>query len=300
METLEQLRRRMEAFDDLAGIVHTMKSLAAVSVRQYERAAHSLAGYYRTVELGLHVALRDLPLDSPKQEPKALGAVVFGSDHGLCGRFNEDLADYVRERLEEAADAGEVPRLIAVGARVRSLLENAGLPIEQEMAVPGSAESITHTVRRILPTVDAWQNEAGGQRLYLFHNHPLSGSRYHPTGVQVLPVHSHRLHRLGEERWPSRSLPTYTMDRDLLLAALLRQYFFVSIFRASAESLAAENASRLAAMQAAEKNLAERREDLLGEFRRRRQDAITAELLDIVSGYEASQWQDRDGGLPPL
>ena len=222
--------------------------------------------------------------------------MVFGSDHGLCGRFNEDMADYVRERLAEAAGAGEAPRLMAVGARVASLLENAHLAVEEDMAVPGSAGHITSTVRRILLKVDAWENEAAAQRLYLFHNRPLSGSRYHPTGVQILPVNAHRFHRLEEQRWPSRSLPSYTMERDQLLAALLRQYFFVSIFRAAAESLAAENASRLAAMQAAEKNIADRHEDLLGEFRRQRQDAITAELLDIVSGYEASQPQDMESG----
>jgi F-type H+-transporting ATPase subunit gamma len=76
------------------------------------------------------------------------------------------------------------------------------------------------------------------------------------------------------------------MDRQRLLAAL-RQYLFVSISRACAESLAAENASRLAAMQAAERSMEERHEELLAEFRRRRQDAITAELQDVVSGYEA-------------
>jgi F-type H+-transporting ATPase subunit gamma len=296
VESLEQLRRRIEAFDDLAGIVRTMKSLAAVGVRQYERAVQSLAVYYRTVELGLHVVLRDVPPQSPGHEPRELAAVVFGSDHGLCGRFNEDMADYVRERLEEAAGAGETPRLLAVGARVASRLESAGLPVEEEMPVPGSAERITDTVRRILLKVDAWRSQGGSQRLYLFHNRPLSGSRYHPTGVQVLPVDVHRFHRLEEERWPSRSLPMYTMERDRLLAALLRQYFFVSIFRASAESLAAENASRLAAMQAAEKNLADRHEELVGALRRQRQDAITAELLDIVSGYEVSQ---ADSGLEP-
>jgi len=289
VESLEQLRRRIEAFDDLAGIVRTMKSLAAVGVRQYERAAQSLAVYYRTVELGLYVVLRDLPPQPSRHEPHELAAVVFGSDHGLCGRFNEDMANYARERLEEAAGAGERPRLLAVGARVARWLESAGLSVEEELPVPGSAERITDTVRRILLKVDAWRSEGGSQRLYLFHNRPLSGSRYHATGVQVLPVDVHRFHRLEEERWPSRSLPTYTMERDRLLAALLRQYFFVSIFRASAESLAAENASRLAAMQAAEKNLTDRHEELLGALRRQRQDAITAELLDIVSGYEASQ-----------
>lgn len=288
METLEHLRRRLDAFDDLGGIVRTMKALAAVSIRQYEQAVHALSGYYRTVELALHVVLRDMPPPPPPRRPPArVAAVVFGSDHGLCGRFNEDMVDYARERLEEAAGDGEAPRLIAVGARVAALLDHAGLVVEADMFVPGSAARITSTVRQILLKVEEWQREAEGQRVYLFHNRPLQGSRYHPTGVQLLPVDLRRFHRLEEQRWPSRTVPTYTMEAGALFASLLRQYFFVSVFRACAESLAAENASRLAAMQAAEKSLAERQEELLGEFRRQRQDAITAELLDVVSGYEA-------------
>lgn len=289
MDTLEQLRRRLDTFDDLGGIIRTMKALAAVSIRQYEQAVRSVAEYYRTVEFGLHAVLRDIAPLAPGQrrEPEPVGAVVFGSDHGLCGRFNEDMAEYARERLAEATGNGSQPRLVAVGARVAALLEGAGLPIETDMFVPGSAARITATVRQILLKIDEWSAEKGGRRVYLFHNRPISGSRYHPTGVQLLPVDLRHFYRLEEEPWPSRSLPTYTMERDRLLVRLLRQYFFVSVFRACAGSLAAENASRLAAMQAAEKSLEDRHEGLLGEFRRQRQDAITAELLDVVTGYEA-------------
>ncbi len=289
METLEQLRRRLDTFEELGAIVRTMKALAAVSIRQYEQAVRSLADYYRTIELGLHVVLRDMPAPPPvpRRAPGGLAAVVFGSDHGLCGRFNEEMADYARERLREASANAETPRLLAVGVRAAILLEQAGYAIEEDMFVPGSAPRITATVRQILLKIDEWRAQRGIERVYLFHNRPLSGSRYYPTGVQLLPVNLHRFHRLEEERWPSRTLPTYTMDRRRLLSALLRQYFFVSLFRACAESLAAENASRLAAMRAAEKSLAERHEELLGTFRRQRQDAITAELLDVVTGYEA-------------
>lgn len=290
METLEQLRRRLDTFDDLGAILRTMKALAAVSIRQYEQAVLSLSDYYRTVELGLHVVLRDMPPPPPLAGPGAdeqIAAVIFGSDHGLCGRFNEDMADYARERLAEAVGNGMPPRLLAVGARVATLLENAGFSVEEDMFVPGSAARITATVRQILFKIDEWQTEADVQRVYLFYNRPISGSHYHATGVQLLPVNLDQLRRREEMPWPSRSLPTYTLERGRLFSALLRQYFFVSIFRACAGSLATENASRLAAMQAAEKSLQDRHEELLSEFRRQRQDAITAELLDVVSGYEA-------------
>jgi F-type H+-transporting ATPase subunit gamma len=78
------------------------------------------------------------------------------------------------------------------------------------------------------------------------------------------------------------------MQRETLLGRLVQQYLFVLVFRACAESQASEHASRLAAMQAAQRNLDERLDDVNMTYRRARQDAITAELLDVVAGFEAS------------
>jgi len=71
------------------------------------------------------------------------------------------------------------------------------------------------------------------------------------------------------------------------LRALIREYLFVSLFRACAESLASENASRLTAMQRADKNIDELLENLNGTFHRLRQSGIDAELFDVISGFEA-------------
>jgi F-type H+-transporting ATPase subunit gamma len=71
------------------------------------------------------------------------------------------------------------------------------------------------------------------------------------------------------------------------LRALVREYLFVSLFRACAESLASENASRLAAMQRADKNIDELLEYLNGTLNRLRQSSIDEELFDVISGFEA-------------
>lgn len=290
METLEQLRRQLDTANDLGGIVRTMKALAAVSIRQYEAAVHSLAGYARTVELGLHVVLRDLPAPDagpPRQAARRVGAVVFGSDHGLCGRFNEEVAQHAREGIAVRAE-GAHWRWLAVGARAGSLLEQSGQFVDQTLFLPGSAERITATVRHVLLAIDAWQHREGVERVYLFHQQPDTATgRPRPIGTRLWPVSFARFHSMEAKPWPGRTLPTYSMERASLFRRLLTQHFFVSVFRACAESLAAENASRLAAMQAAEKNLSERHAELTTEFRRLRQDAITNELLDVVAGYEA-------------
>ena len=92
---------------------------------------------------------------------------------------------------------------------------------------------------------------------------------------------------MEEEVWPSRSLPTFSMDHEQLFARLLRQYLFVTLFRACAESQASEHTSRLSAMQSAQRNLDDRLEEVTLTYRRARQTVITSELLDLVSGFEA-------------
>ena len=292
METLGQLRRELDTFADLATVVKTMKALAIVNMREYEQAVSSINGYYRTVERALQATLRDLPPPSPsprRRGGESVGAVLFGSDHGLCGRFNEDLADYARERLAEAATKpGERALTIGIGARTRALLGDADLEFTLEMRVPGSASSITKIVRGILLELDRWRRAGRADQIYLLYNRPLPGGRYHPTGVQLLPLDLQRFHRMRRD-WPSASLPMHTMEMSRLLPQLLRQYLFVSLFRAAAESLAAENSSRWNAMQLADSNLTERRQELLQAFRRQRQEHITTEMLDVVTGYEASR-----------
>lgn len=288
METLEQLSGTLESLEDLRSIVRTMKALAAASIRQYERAVESLGQYNRTVELGLHVVLREMP-EPMARHPRAhgpMGIVVFGSDHGLCGRFNEDLAGFVREHLQARADAEDV-RVLVVGARMTPLVAEAGLPADETLGLPGSAARITALVDQIFLTLDTWQAEVGVISVHLFYNRRRSGSRTHPMAQRLLPVDLRRFHRLEDEPWPSRVLPTFSMDRETLFAALVRQFLFVSLFRACAESQAAEHASRLSAMQSASRSLDDRQTELVGEFRRRRQEVITAELLDVVAGYEA-------------
>jgi len=69
--------------------------------------------------------------------------------------------------------------------------------------------------------------------------------------------------------------------------ALIREYLFVSLFRACAESLASENASQLSAMQRAEKKIDDMLEELFHLYNSRRQSGIDEELFDVVSGFNA-------------
>ncbi len=297
MESADRLQRRIETLREVHTIVRTMKVLSTVSIRQYELAVKAQADFYRTVKLGLQVVLNNMerppyPIHR-KGETLHRAAIIFGSDHGLCGHFNEDITAYTLQHIETVAST-EGHRILTVGSRVAANLEQAGQPVEEELLLPGSAAHITAAVQTILLKIDNWRNQGNIHYVHLFYNRQLKGGGYQPTKIELLPVNLHRFHRLEVAPWPSRRLPTFTMDRKRLLAALLRQYFFVSIFQACAESQASEHASRLAAMQSAEKNLDEKLEEMTALFRRQRQEAITTELLDVVSGFEAVMAGDRE------
>jgi len=283
------LQRKIASAGDLQSVVRTMKALAASSIGQYEKSVLALADYYRTVELGLGACFRESPPAAPMVERKgetdsnAIGAIVFGSDQGLVGQFNDVVADYAIKTL--AAVPGK-PYVWAVGERVRARLTDAGLTLMGLFPVPSSVEAIAPLVGQIQIESEAQRAKGEYARLYVFHNRPQSGALYEPVGQRLLPFDAAWQLGLAQVRWPTGNLPE-VMHAGTALRALVREYLFISLFRACAESLASENASRLAAMERANKNIDELLETLHGRFHRLRQSGIDEELFDVISGFEA-------------
>jgi F-type H+-transporting ATPase subunit gamma len=131
-DTTASLRRKIGGAEDLQSVVRTMKAVAASSIGQYEQSVRALDDYYRIVEVGLGACFREngsaLLIAERKRQPvaDAIGAVVFGSDQGLVGQFNDVVADYAVKTL--AALPGH-PKVWAVGERVQARLADAGLPL---------------------------------------------------------------------------------------------------------------------------------------------------------------------------
>lgn len=304
-DTSVSLGRKIQSADDLQSVVRTMKALAASSIGQYDQSARALGDYYRTVELGLGVCLRenkgltyvsniptaDSPAQAENRTKREIGAVVFGSDQGLVGQFNDVVADHAVAAL--AALAGQ-PNIWAVGERVKARLEDAGLAVRGLFSVPGSIKAITPLVGQILREHEALPapNETSEPELHLFYNRPASGAGavYVPVALRLLPLDTSWRNDLAALPWPTQPLPEIVggnREGATTLRALIREYLFVSLFRACAESLASENASRLAAMERADRNIDDLLEDMNGRFHQLRQSGIDAELFDVIAGFEA-------------
>lgn len=292
MQTTESLKRRMKSAGDLLSVVKTMKALAAVSIRQYQKAVESLTDYNRTVEMGLQIVLKERMGTNLSRKPfamKRLGVIVFGSDQGLCGQLNEKISVVTLDYIKKTGIKKENRKVLSVGARVADYIEDAGQPVDELLGTPGSTSGITPLVQEIIMIIDEWHFQHHVDHFLLFYNKYVSGAVYHPHQVQLLPVDQGWLAEISRKKWDSKSLPIFRMDKDQLFSSLIREYLFVSLYRAFAESLASENASRLASMQNAEKNIEEQLQNLHMQFHRTRQMTITEELLDIVAGFEALQ-----------
>jgi F-type H+-transporting ATPase subunit gamma len=284
------LRHKIGSAGDLRSVVRTMKAVAAASIAQYERSVAALADYYLTVELGLAVSLRQVgavsaPIGSQVATgTDGVGAIVFGSDQGLVGQFNDVIADRTVKALTTLPGPA---RVWAVGERVQARLADAGIATIGTFAVPTSVSAITALVAQILVATDAPDMQRRGAGLYLFYNEPSVGVIYAPVTEPLLPLDTAWRRKLLQRHWPTHNLPEVLGAGTTTLAALIGEYLFICLFRACAESLASENASRLAAMQRAEKNIDELLRTMNATFRRLRQNSIDEELFDVVAGFEA-------------
>ena len=285
------LKRKIESTRDLQSVVKTMKSLAAVNIREYERSVESLEKYNQNIERGLQILMRDQGKDfsnlrSVKEKNDSLGVVIFGSVQGMVGQFNDRIASFAFRKIDEYDTNQENRYVLAIGERIRDLLEASGHLVNNYVSLVESLRDLTSFNQMVLLKVEEWRLDHKVGRIIIFHNKPAQKTSFQPSMKHLLPLDMDWLMGLAEKKWPSRVLPAYSMSWNQLFSAMIRQYFYVSIYKATVESLASENASRLASMQAAEKNIEEKLEEIHNRYMHQRQGSITAELLDIISGFE--------------
>lgn len=298
MDTLQSLYRKLEGANDLKSVVRTMKAMSASNIGQYETAVKSLTDYYHTVTLGIAAyfsaennATVASKISEHKNQEKLICAIVFGSDQGLVGRFNDSLADFVSQSLLDITGG---KKIWSVGERIQLLLLDVGFASTKLFSVPNSVNAITPLVRQILINSDELHEKGIMNEFYVFHNQTKPGGGYIPVMNRLFPLDEAWKQSLGEHSWPTRQKTQVLGDTKLTLLALIREYLFVSLFRACAESLASENASRLTAMQRAEKNIGELLDELGHQFHHLRQSSIDEELFDVVSGFEAMKGNKRN------
>jgi F-type H+-transporting ATPase subunit gamma len=295
MQAIEELRRRTAGAIDLLQVVRTMRAIAVVGVREFEVAEEGLARYESAVGQGLALALADA--GQPRAAGGApaggrgaaagstpagngLGIVAMGSDHGLVGRFNESLAEYIGDAVSHSSDV----RLMVLGARLSGRLGDVAPEPDAEMPMPRTANAMPVSAAEVLLQVEEWQRQGVSEVRLISNVWALPGG-YSPQELHLLPIDLRAIK--AAHPWPPGRLPIVLGTREVVVAELLEQYLRITVARALTRSLVAENEARLAATRGAERNIGEQIDELHREYRHAYQGAETEELLDVVAGFEA-------------
>jgi F-type H+-transporting ATPase subunit gamma len=283
-ERLFDVQTRLQTLHELQEIVGAMRAMAAVRVQEAQVALDGTRAYAQVIGDAIAEALPLLP-ESPAPgivaKAAARGFVLFMAEHGFTGSFNDELIDAAR-RAMSGREA-----LFVVGSRGRVIVEERGLTPAWATDMAIHAGAVTDTARRV---ADALYHrfEGGGlaavEILYFRSN---GGGRRALERQSLLPVDLERFRRRCSIVPPLTNLAPH-----VLTGGLVGEYVFAQLAHAAMESFASENGARLAAMQSAREKLDERLSDLQARERRLRQEQITGELLELVTGTEAA-------GSPP-
>lgn len=275
MEQLARIQARIASLHDLHDLVGMMRTLAASRIEEARRALAGIRSYLDVVTgaIGQAAALDHgdgrAPVAVPGKAERTV--VVFCSEHGFAGAFNERLLDSAETGI--AAGRG---RLGIVGARGAALAEERGLPITWTLPMATHMGGVVGSARCV---ASALADATAADVVFARYE---TGGRFDIVTQALLPLDP-ALFAHGETATP----PLHYLPCDVLLDRLAEEYVFAELTRAATESLASENGARLGAMEAAAHNI----EDKLGQLREQerslRQEAITTEMLDVVTGAEA-------------
>jgi F-type H+-transporting ATPase subunit gamma len=279
MPSLQQVEKQIATIDGLRDVIHSMRSLAATYLRRAEERLAGLRAYADTVGRAIEDCLFGREIALPEPEAGGAAILVFFSEQGLCGRFNEVVADAAAERAREIG----ARRFIVVGKRGPALIRREKLEVIAEMPSTTSPDGDDVVIHAVAKTVVGLRERDAFGELYLLYARYLSPGKIEPAFERVLPLD---LSQWRDAEAARRTQPHLALRRLDLLRELVDEYTFITLFRAMTESLAGEHGMRLQSMEAAKSNIDDALDDLLLQSRIQRQNEITSELLDVVSAVE--------------
>ncbi len=288
MPELRELQRKLDSVKSLNEVVSAMRNLAAIYVRRAESTLDAIRPYSEVIETALGVVLarqtegERYDNDEAKESGGKILAVVFASDQGLCGTYNERV---VSAALDFAKDKGGLVSFATVGRRGRDLLTMRGETAALAVPAPTSLEGIRTRVSDLTTDILGKYAELTASGLFFVFNAYEGMGRFKERVRRVLPPELGQLEMAKSRGF--RYEPILTAAPSVLLGPLIKEYLFVELYRALLESHSSENGARLLAMTSAASNIDKRSIELTQEYQSARQDWITSELLDVVGGAEA-------------
>jgi F-type H+-transporting ATPase subunit gamma len=284
MATLRVIRRKISSAKKIQQITKAMYMVSAAKLRRAQQEAESTRPFATALDdiisrVLLRMEKKDHPLLAAREEKRA-ELIVMTSDRGLCGAFNDNLIRSANLFIEENKDTDESVSLYLVGKKAMDFYKKRPVKIDKQILNPQkdvSFEKGKNIADEIITKYLAGEMDSVYLLYPMFH----SAVVQKPTIVNLLPIQPKaKVQVVGVDY---EYEPDQTRLLDLLLPWLIR----MQIFHAMLETRASELGARMSAMDLATQNSEEMISTLTLKMNRARQESITKELLDIVTGTEA-------------
>ncbi len=291
MPTLLELRRRTRSVRNTEQITRAMKMVATARLRRAQEAIVSARPFAaRILEVLNSVVVGAKPDSHPllrERSPRRVEVVVITSDRGLCGSFNTNVLKRAEILLKSLGETDVGVR--AVGRKGKDHFRRRGVRLVDPLEDIYRALGYEHARRIAAPLMERYRREdpddpEGLDAIYLVFNEFKNILRQDVRVERLLPLQ--KLDLEASEGASAREF-FYEPTEGEIFAELLPRHVEYQIWRALLESVAAEQAARMTAMDNATKNANELIADLTLTMNRVRQAAITKEILEVVGGAEA-------------
>lgn len=277
MMRLAEIEAHIASMSELLDIVGAMRSLSGMRVQEAQSILPGIRRYAESIAAGIADTLLLIGEPDPlRSVPGRKALVLCTAEHGFVGGFNE--------RLFEASQSvlGPGDLLFVLGSRGAALASELGRPVSWTHPMATRCAAAPDTVQWL--STELFRRIARGEiaRVEVVYAHFRQGA---PAGIErrlLLPLDLASL----KAKQP-RQAPLHNLDPLALHERLMAEYVFSLLTEAAVESIASENAARLAAMEAAHDNVSKKLEQLHQEARQARQSEITAEILELVIGAQA-------------
>ena len=290
MASLKALRARINSVKSTRKITSAMKMVAASKLKRAQTQAEAARPYAERMQRMLG-ALAASAAGSPDAPLMLVGTgrdqvqllVVVTADRGLAGAFNTNVGRAARTAIQRLEGEGKTVRVITVGRKGRDYLRREyASRLVGEYSFAGKKRVEFSDVNEIAARISSMLEGGGFDVCTVIYNRFISVISQVPTEAQLVPL------PLPETQAEAGALYEFEPGEEDILAALLPRNMAIQLFRALIESAAGEQGARMTSMDNATRNAGDMINRLTLNYNRTRQANITRELIEIISGAEAS------------
>ena len=293
MSNLKDIKRKIKSVQNTQKTTRAMKLVSTAKLRKAEEAAR----YSRVYALKINEVLSEIAYKinqyasvmteskffNTTKSVEKVDIIFVTADKGLCGGFNVQTIKTVRRMIDELKAKKIKVRLRAVGKKGIEFFNFQGVELLETYVGASSSPTYEKAQKIIKDTIDDFTNGIT-DKVVLIHNGYKNMISQEIRVNDIVPIEPSKIVAVE-----TNSLMEFEPEDNYtkIMDELLNKYFEYSMYYALVDSLAAEHSARMQAMDNATNNAKERVKQLNLAYNKARQESITTELIEIISGVES-------------